>query len=101
MSNIKPTKQTYRICNWAEYNAALIQRGSFTWWLDEALIERWYNIEKSGRRGAPNTYSDVAIQCALTLKAVYRLPLRATQGFLNSVLDLLQVPLVCSLNLTG
>jgi hypothetical protein len=93
MSDIKPTKQTYRIRNWAQYNAALIQRGSFTWWLDEALIERWYNTEKSGRRGAPNTYSDVAIQCALTLKAVYRLPLRATQGFLNSLLDLLQVPL--------
>ena len=80
MSDIKPTKQTYRIRNWAEYNAALIQRGSFTLWLDEAMIERWYNTEKSGRRGASNTYSDWAIPCALTLKAVYRLPLRATQG---------------------
>jgi len=58
----------------------LIQRGSFTLWLDEAMIERWYNTEKSGRRGASNTYSDWAIPCALTLKAVYRLPLRATQG---------------------
>jgi len=93
MTETKPTKQTYRIRNWAEYNAALIQRGSFTLWLDEAMIERWYNAEKSGRRGASNIYSDLAIQCALTLKAVYRLPLRATQGFLASLLHLMQVPL--------
>lgn len=84
MTETKPTKQTYRIRNWAEYNAALIQRGSFTLWLDEAMIERWHNAEKSSRRGASSTYSDLAIQCALTLKAVYRLPLRATQGFLSS-----------------
>jgi hypothetical protein len=93
MSDIKPTKQTYRIRNWAEYNAAWIQRGSFTWWLDEALIKRWYNTEKSGRRGASNTYSEVAIQCALTLTAVYRWPLRTTPGLLNSWLALVQVPL--------
>lgn len=70
MTETQPTQQTYRIRNWAEYNAALIQRGSFTLWLDEALIERWYHAEQSGRRGASNTYSDLAIQCALTLKAV-------------------------------
>jgi DDE family transposase len=93
MTETKPAKQTYRIRNWAEYNAALIQRGSFTLWLDEAMIEHWYNTEKSGQRGASNTYADLAIQCALTLKAVYRLPLRATQGFLASLLDLMQVPL--------
>lgn len=93
MTDTKPTQQTYRIRNWAEYNAALIQRGSFTLWLDEAMIEQWYNAEPSGRRGASNTYSDLAIQCALTLKAVYQLPLRATQGFLNALLPLMQVPL--------
>lgn len=93
MTDTKPIKQTYRIRNWAEYNAALIQRGSFTVWLDEAMIAQWYTAEKTGRRGASNTYSDLAIQCALTLKAVYRLPLRATQGFLTSLLQLMDIPL--------
>lgn len=93
MSDPKTNNPTYRIRNWPEYNAALIQRGSFTLWLDEAMLKQWYNAEKSGRRGASNLYSDLAIQCALTLKAVYRLPLRATQGFLGSLLDLMQVPL--------
>ena len=84
MTDPKPNSPTYRIRNWPEYNAALIQRGSFTLWLDEAMLEHWYNRQKSGRRGASNLYSDLAIQCALTLKAVYQLPLRATQGFLSS-----------------
>ena len=35
------------VCNWAEYKVALIQSGSFTLWLDEAVIARWYNAEKS------------------------------------------------------
>ena len=58
MNETKLTKQTYRIRNRAQYNTALIQRGSFTLWLDEAMIKRWYNTEKSGRRGASNTYTD-------------------------------------------
>jgi hypothetical protein len=57
------------------------------------IIVPWYNAEKSGQRGASNTYSDLAIQCALTLKVVYRLPLRATPGFLTALLQLMDVPL--------
>src|SRR5512144_1878207 len=87
MSDPKPNNPIYCIRNWPEYNAALIQRGSFTLWLDEAMLEQWYNTQKSGRRGASNRYSDLAIQCALTLKAMYRLVLGATQGFLGSLLE--------------
>jgi IS5 family transposase len=49
--------------------------------------------EERAARGIEHLYSDLAIQCALTLKAVYGLPLRATQGFLSSLLGLVQVPL--------
>lgn len=93
MSDPKPNNPIYRIRNWPEYNAALIQRGSFTLWLDEAMLEQWYNTQKSGRRGASNRYSDLAIQCALTLKEGYRLALRATHGVLGSVLELMAAPL--------
>ena len=93
MRDPKPNNPIYRIRNWPEYNAALVQRGSFTLWLDEAMIEQWYNTQKSGRRGASNRYSDLAIQCALTLKGVYGLPLRATQGLLTALLQLMHVPL--------
>jgi hypothetical protein len=101
MTETQPTQQTYRIRNWPEDNAALIQRGSFTLWLDEAMIEHGRHTEKSGRRGASNTDSDLAIPCALTLEAVSRLPLRATRGFLSSRLHLMPAPLTTPHYSTG
>jgi hypothetical protein len=86
-------KKSYRTCNWHEYNAALVRRGSLTVWLDDAAREGWLNQERSGQRGASLTYSDAAVTAALLLKVVYQLPLRATQGLLGSVLELLQVAL--------
>src|SRR6266542_11386 len=44
---------------------------------------------RDGQVGAPTTYSDLAIQALLTLKAVFSLPLRQTQGFAQSVLQLM------------
>ena len=51
-------RSTFRTRNWAEYNAALVQRGSLTLWVDEAMLETWLNHERSGQRGAPRTYTD-------------------------------------------
>lgn len=78
----KPPKRVYRRRNWKEYNAALVARGSLALWLEAAVVTGWLNAQRSGHRGASNTYSDPAIAAALMLKAVYRLPLRATQGLL-------------------
>jgi len=86
-------KKAYRIRNWSEYNAALVQRGSLTVWVDEAASGGWHNRHPSGKRGASCTYSDSAIVCALSLQAVYHLPLRATQGLLLSVFGLLGLSL--------
>lgn len=86
-------KKSYRIRNWREYNAGLVQRGCLTVWLDEAATEGWYNPRKSGQRGASYRYTDSAIVCSLTLQVVYHLPLRATQGLLLSLFGLLQLEL--------
>lgn len=82
-------KQTYRIRNWPEYNRALIARGSLTVWFDDAVASQWYEKEKTGRRGASNHYSEIAIQSALRLQTVYGLALRGAQGLLASLLSLL------------
>lgn len=87
-------KKAYRIRNWSEYNAALVQRGSLTVWLDEEATGGWHNCQKSGQRGASYTYSHSAIICALTLQVVYHLPLRATQGLLLWLFSLLQLDLL-------
>ena len=86
-------KQSYRIQNWREYNAALVERGSLTVWFDEDALSQWYEAEKTGRRGSSNTYSEVAIQCGLVIREVFHLPLRATEGFVRSVVKLLGLPL--------
>jgi IS5 family transposase len=89
----KTGKANYRLRNWREYNAALIQRGSLTLWVSEDALTTWHVGARTGRRGAPHLYSDTAILCMTWLSAVYRLTLRATQGLLASVLKLLKVGL--------
>lgn len=90
-----PKKRICRITNWREYNKSLINRGSLTIWFDPNSIQSWYTTEQTGQRGRgrPQLYSDLAIQCCLTLKAVFKLPLRATQGFVSSLIQLLHLPL--------
>jgi IS5 family transposase len=89
----KKTKQSYRLRNWKHYNAALVQRGSLTLWVSDAAITAWRNTEKTGKPGKPRTYSDTAVLCMATLKEVYHLPLRATQGLMLSIMRLLGLDL--------
>jgi hypothetical protein len=85
-------KQSYRVCNWRDYNRGLVNRGSLTFWFDEESIKNWHSSNKPGR-GRPQLYADPAILCMLTLKAVFSLPLRATQGLVASLINLLQLPI--------
>lgn len=45
----------------------------------------------SGRRGRQQNFSDAAIQACLTLKVVFGLPLRQTTGFVQSLLQLIDL----------
>jgi hypothetical protein len=83
----------YRIRNWREYNGALINRGRLTVWFDEHAITAWRNTEPAAGPGAPRCYADLAIECALVFKAVYHLSLRAAQGLLSSVMELMKLTL--------
>ncbi len=42
--------------------------------------------EETGDRGRPQKYSDDAIICALVIRSVYSLPLRALEGFLKPLI---------------
>jgi Transposase DDE domain len=88
-----PSVFRYRSRNWREYNRALINRGRLTVWFDEQPIVAWHNTEPAAGPGAPRTYSDLAIECALVFKSVYHLSLRAAQGFLSSVMELRRLTL--------
>jgi hypothetical protein len=66
-----------------------VRRGSLTLWLDSRAVGAWRESRARAGRGRRRTYSDLAVTCALTLREVYGLPLRATQGLVRSVLRLL------------
>ena len=85
---IMAKKSVYRIKNWKEYNASLVARGSLTLWLSEDARAGWL-YQGPQQQGHPVVFSDAAIETALTIRAVYRLPLRQTEGFLQSVFALL------------
>ena len=85
-------KTKYRVRNWREYERALRSRGDVTIWLSEEAIAAW-TPPKSGLRGGQHRYSNLAILTALTLRVVFRLPLRQTEGFLDSLLSLMGLDL--------
>ena len=87
-------KSRYQINNWPAYNDALKKRGSVMLWFSDEIIKAWYSKKnKRKNRGGQFKYSDIAIQTALTIKAVYQLPYRATDGFLTSLVELMKIPL--------
>lgn len=78
----------YQVTNWNEYNQALIERGDITLWLHQRVLDQWQAPHRTGRSGRPCLYSNLALQCMLALRLLYRLPLRAAQGLLGSLLRL-------------
>ena len=85
------SKINSKIVNWKEYNKALVNRGSVTFWIDEEVISTWHCKEHHGGRGRGHTYSDHAIQTALAIKGIFNLSLRALEGFLNLVFELMNL----------
>jgi hypothetical protein len=85
-------KQQHRVTNWSEYDAALRLRGSLTIWFTDEAIAAWRAEPRTTRGGQPH-YSALAITTALTLRTVFRLPLRQTEGLIGSVIRLLGLDL--------
>ncbi len=83
-SQYKYTKACYRIENWPEYEAGLRQRGDLTVWLSEDAINSWRE-PPSGKPDGQRTHADIAIEAALTIRMIFHLPLRQTEGFLSSL----------------
>ena len=91
-SQYKQAKSQYRVRNWPEYEAGLRRRGDVTIWLSDQALVAW-RASASGKPGGQRTYANIAIEAALTIRMVFHLPLRQTEGFLRSLAELLQVDL--------
>ena len=85
-------KPRYRVTNWREYDAALRRRGSLTVWFTDAAIAAWRAEPRTTPGGQPY-YSALAITTALTMRAIFHLALRQTEGLIGSVIRLLGLAL--------
>jgi transposase len=83
-------KPRYKVTNWPSYNNALRNRASFTVYFTEEAKAGWHP-PKTGSRGSPQKYSALAIETSLMIRQVFRLPLRQTQGFMNSLVTVLGI----------
>ena len=92
-SRVHPKYKTkYHVGNWSAYDRALVQRGDITVWLAPDAIATWEAVGV-GTRGGQRQYSDLAIETALTLRLIFHLPLRQTEGFLTSIFRMLGLDL--------
>jgi hypothetical protein len=85
-------RQRHRVTNWSEYDAALRHRGSLTVWFTKEAIAAWRAEPRTTPGGQPH-YSALAITAALTLRALFRLALRQTEGLIGSIIRLLGLDL--------
>src|SRR3954470_23758563 len=85
-------RQQRKVTNWPAYGASLRQRGSLTVWFTDEAIAAWRAEPRTTRGGQP-WYSELAILTALTLRAVFRLALRQTEGLIGSLMRLLGLDL--------
>ena len=85
-------KKLYRVKNWSEYEKALVQRGSITFWLSDDIEQTWLYIGKK-QRGSQFDYSDKAIEIMLTIKEVFHLTNRGVEGFVRSLFQMMKIDL--------
>jgi len=85
-------KPLYRVKNWSDYDKALVQRGSITFWLSDDFETNWRYTGET-QRGGQFEYSDQAILVMLTVKEVFHLTNRQTEGFMRSLFALMKIAL--------
>ena len=81
----KPEPGRYRTTNWSAYDVALRKRGSLLIWLDKEMT--WL-APHDGSPGRPAVFSDAAIRFCLTIKVLFKLPLRQMTGMVASLLKM-------------
>ena len=89
-------KQKYKLSNWSEYNKALKQRGRIDTWVSADAVNKWYEPDQTNTgTGAAKKYTDFAIIVCHQIRQVYRLPLRQSEGFINSIFNLMRIDIKC------
>lgn len=86
-------KQQYKVTNWANYNAALKKRGRIDIFIHQKLITNWSKTRIHDGHGSSQQYSHEAILACHQLRLLFHLPLRQTQGFIESLFAMMKLNL--------
>jgi len=90
----KFARAKYKISNSREYDQSLKNRGSLIIWFSEEAVAKWNNpVFVHKKRGGQAIYSDLAIETCVMLGLVYKQHLRQTEGFVESIIKLLNLEL--------
>jgi maltoporin len=93
-SHVQPTevnmKTAYTPRSWTAYNKALVNRGNITIWLGAGTLRGCFSLRKPGPLGGRReVFSDGVILALMCLKSLYRMPYRMLEGFVGSLLVLM------------
>jgi len=92
----KIPKQKYKLKNWSKYSDSLKDRGRIDFWLEKDAIDHWYEEDQENTgSGAPRQYTDFSIIICHEIRQVYRLPLRQSEGFINSIFRIMGLDIKC------
>lgn len=89
---MESSKAAFKVKDWVSYNKVLKERWSFDIWFSPESAQKWYAHKKNGKKGADLTYSREAILLCLTIRSLFNLSLRATEGFIQSLVKRLGLP---------
>lgn len=78
-------KNSYKFCNWSQYNKKLINRGSINFLIAPKTIFLIKKFKAKSTGGRPKEYSSLLIELLVMLKIQYSLPYRALEGFARSI----------------
>ncbi len=78
--------------NWSQYNQKLKTIARLEFFISEEAIQGWH-YEGKRLRGGKVIYSDHVIEVSLMMREFYGLPYRQTQGFMASILTMMNLDL--------
>jgi len=74
--------------DWSKYNEGLVNRGKLTLFITKDFADTWYvkyNKDSARTRGGQAKYTETAVTSLLSLRFVFKLPLRAMEGLAKSL----------------
>jgi hypothetical protein len=85
-------KNGYKLSNWADYNESLKKRGSLTIWFEGEMKDKWLYSGKQ-KPGGKIVYSESAIEFCLTIRSLFHLAYRQTEGMVKSLMEMANLDL--------